>query len=191
MEKKVPELHKFLSTRKCTNKSGKPYSFEPHDERHEEYNKRGLNLQNINSIDDFVQSFKICDVFTQMKNACLEENDSVKQCKKPPNFEENLDQMRIALRHSNFLSKPEKKQRLENMKGEKLNKNFKNIVDVSRDVRRDNIMKVIRHNSFSNFNNLNLHILDRDEDMLEPNFEDQIKILLACEADQERSTGLK
>ena len=33
MKKKVPGLSEYLSTRKCNNKTGKPYSAEPLDER--------------------------------------------------------------------------------------------------------------------------------------------------------------
>ena len=85
MKKKVPGLSEYLSTRKCNNKTGKPYSAEPLDERHEEFNKRGLNLQNVRSLDDFTQNFKICDVYLDMKEACLKENGlsdgKVESCK--------------------------------------------------------------------------------------------------------------
>ena len=85
MKKKVPGLSEYLSTRKCNNKTGKPYSAEPLDERHEEFNRRGLNLQNVRSLDDFTQNFKICDVYLDMKEACLKENGlsdgKVESCK--------------------------------------------------------------------------------------------------------------
>ena len=45
MMKEYPQLYEYLSTRKFTNKTNKPYAFEPLDERHEEFNKRGVNLQ--------------------------------------------------------------------------------------------------------------------------------------------------
>ena len=57
LTQKVPELKEYLDIRKCTNFTGMPYANEPHDERHEELNKRGLNMQNIQTVDDFKQSF--------------------------------------------------------------------------------------------------------------------------------------
>jgi hypothetical protein len=61
LAQQVPDLKKYLDARKCTNFTGKDYSSEPHDEHHEEYNKRGLNMQNIRTVDDFKQSFKLVD----------------------------------------------------------------------------------------------------------------------------------
>ena len=46
-------LYEYLDTRKFTNKKGIPYCFSPHDERHEEYNKRGLNFQKVRNVQTF------------------------------------------------------------------------------------------------------------------------------------------
>ena len=59
MEKTQPELYQYLSTRKFTNKTGNPYGFEPHDERHEEFNKLGLNFQNNRTTEAFATSFAV------------------------------------------------------------------------------------------------------------------------------------
>ena len=56
-KKHVPELKEYLDVRKCSNFTSKPYTSEPHDERHEEFNNRGLNMQNVKTADDFKQSF--------------------------------------------------------------------------------------------------------------------------------------
>ena len=70
------EIDKFLETNLCN------INF---IERHEEFNRRGLNLQNVRSLDDFTQNFKICDVYLDMKEACLKENGlsdgKVESCK--------------------------------------------------------------------------------------------------------------
>ena len=42
MMKEHPQLYEYLSTRKYTNKTNKPYAFELLDEHHEEFNKRGV-----------------------------------------------------------------------------------------------------------------------------------------------------
>jgi hypothetical protein len=70
MAKNVPELKEYLDVRKCSNFTSKPYASEPHDERHEEFNKRG---QNVKTADDFKQSFQLVDHYTQMKDSCFED----------------------------------------------------------------------------------------------------------------------
>ena len=73
LAKKAPELDKYLSVRRCSNFKAQPYASEPHDERHEEFNKRGLNMQRIRTADDFKQSFQLVDHYTQLKNSCFED----------------------------------------------------------------------------------------------------------------------
>ena len=58
--KSVPELHEYLANRKSTNIIiGDPFDAELYDERHEEYNKRGLNLLNIKIVEDFQKAFQM------------------------------------------------------------------------------------------------------------------------------------
>ena len=64
-----------MDPRKCTNLTKKYYGSDPHDERHEEYNKRGLNMQNIRTVDDFKQSFILVDHYDKIKKSCFEDND--------------------------------------------------------------------------------------------------------------------
>ena len=77
LNEKVPELKKYLDLRRCSNFSGKPYGSEPHDERPEEFNKRGLNMQNVKTVEDFKQSFQLVDHFIQLKESCFEEFDII------------------------------------------------------------------------------------------------------------------
>ena len=106
MKKKVPGLSEYLSTRKCNNKTGKPYSAEPLDKRHEEFNRRGLNLQIVRSLDDFTQNFKICDVYLDMKEACLKENGlsdgKVESCKALKSISIRSDLFMISLPGGRF-----------------------------------------------------------------------------------------
>ena len=41
-QKNVPKLHEYLKMRKCTNFTGDLFNFQPHNARHEEYNKLGM-----------------------------------------------------------------------------------------------------------------------------------------------------
>ena len=47
MSANAPELKTYLDTSQTSNFTRKDYAGEPHDERHEEYNKRGLNMQRV------------------------------------------------------------------------------------------------------------------------------------------------
>ena len=62
---KAPELEKYVNVRRCSNIKAQPYANEPHDERHKEFNKRGLNMQRIRTADDFKQSFQLVEHYTQ------------------------------------------------------------------------------------------------------------------------------
>ena len=55
MSDNAPELKNYLDTRQTSNFTRKDYAGEPHDERHEEYNKRGLNMQRVKTVHDFKQ----------------------------------------------------------------------------------------------------------------------------------------
>ena len=60
---KVPELQEYLDQRRSSNFTGNDYANEAHDERHEEFNKRGLGFQNIKTADHSKQSFQLVDHF--------------------------------------------------------------------------------------------------------------------------------
>ena len=53
LSERAPLLKEYIDKRKCSNFTGNTYGNEPHDERHEEFNKRGLNMQNVQTADDF------------------------------------------------------------------------------------------------------------------------------------------
>ena len=69
----APELKKYLNNRRCSNFTKQPYASEPHDERHEEFNKRGLNIRNVRTVKDFKQSFQLVDHYNQRKEPCFKD----------------------------------------------------------------------------------------------------------------------
>ena len=148
----------------------------------------------MRSLEDFVQNFKICDAYADMKKACLGDyglgTGNSDTCGKPPDYEENILKMRVRLRGQKYLSEPEKNQRLANLNGDPLNKDLNRLVSLSRAARKNNVMKVIRHQAFDNFENYKLNILENNEDKLSYNLESHIKILIACEADIEKKAFL-
>ena len=52
MMKENPGLYEYLRTRRFTNKSGNDFGYEPHDERHEVYNKKGMSFGQNRSLEE-------------------------------------------------------------------------------------------------------------------------------------------
>ena len=72
MMKENPGLYEYLRTRRFTNKSGNDFGYEPYDEQHEEYNKKGIRADLLEywhnsksdpefDIKDFYESLLKCD----------------------------------------------------------------------------------------------------------------------------------
>ena len=106
---KAPELHTYLKFRKNTNFTKQPFSAEPHDERHEEFNKRGVNMQNIKTVEDFKQSFQLIDAYTEVKEICFADFDIIPHGGNTvtiPDYEENIRKMRYTMRKNKYLNNP-------------------------------------------------------------------------------------
>ena len=193
---KVPELKEYLDIRKCTNFTGMPYANEPHDERHEEFNKRGLNMQNIQTVDDFKQSFQLVDHYMQMKENIFEDYDIKMHggnITSVQNYEENILKMRVAMRKQSYLNKPEREMGMFSLENKELNPQLTNIVKIAQEQRQDNIMNVIRHNDFSSGYNYGAKfevLKDESKDRLGMNFETQLNILIASEENPELRENL-
>ena len=101
----MPELNKYLDARKTSNFTNEPYCSEPHDERHEEYNKRGLNMQNVRTVEDFQQSFKLVDHYNELKESCFDDYNIKMHSGNTitiQNYEDNILKMRVAMRNNSF-----------------------------------------------------------------------------------------
>ena len=197
LSKCVPELKKYLDMRKCSNFSKKPYCSEPHDERHEEFNKRGLNMQNIKTAEDFKQSFQLVDHYTQMKEACFDDYDIKMHGGNiitNIDYEENILKMRVSMRKISFLTKPQQDRPMLSMQNKELNPQLPNIFKIAQKQKQEDVMNVIRHNDFNCGYNTSakLDILKNEkEDKLGINFETQLEILIASEENPELRENLK
>ena len=193
----VPELSKYLNDRKCSNFTRQPYSSEPHDERHEEFNKRGLNMQNIKTADDFKQSFQLIDHYNKMKESCFEDYEIKMHGGNIitiQDYEDNISKMRVCMRKESYLTKPDQTHRTFSLENHELNHQLPNIIDIANKQRQENIMKVIRHNNFNAgySNDAKLQVLkDETEDKLAINYETQLQILIASEENPELRENLK
>ena len=106
----------------------KLYGNEPHDE---EFNKRGLNMQNVKTVEDFQQSFQLVDHFIQMKESCFDEYDIRMHGGNVitnQNYEENIAKMRVSMRKVSHLTKPNSEKVMLSMENKELNAQLPNIV---------------------------------------------------------------
>ena len=192
-----PELRDYLDARRCTNLSNKPFAYEPLDERNEEYNKRGLNMQKIQTVDDFKRSFKLVDSFTELKQSIFDDYEMKMHggnTSSVVDYEENILKMRVAMRKQSFLNRPEKEMNMISLQNQKLNPKLIDIVNITQSERQTNILNIIRHNSFvCGFNrDSGFKVLAQDaKDKLATNYEIQLEILIASEVDPEIRENLR
>ena len=196
LAEKAPELYEYLQKRKCSNFTKRPYAHEPFDERHEEYNKRGLNMQNIKTVEDFKQSFKLIDKYMEMKESVFDDyNIKIHGGNVPSvvNYEGNVLKMRVAMRKQSYLNRPEKENGMFSMDNKELNPKIADIVKIAQDQRQENILKVMRHNDFSSGFTSGVKfktLKDEGGDKLETNFETQLNILIASEENADMRENL-
>ena len=151
MEKSRPELQNYLETRLFCNSSGKPFRAEPYDEKHEEYNRKGMRFQNNKTEKEFANSFTIVNTYVEMRETVLNDlglDTKSDQSYRSQNFEPNIHDMRLMMRARKYLSEPTENDNLVSLSGEELDENILNIFDISRKVRQDNILKVMNRSDF-------------------------------------------
>ena len=73
----IMDIHTEYADKKLheTNFTHKDFAFEPFDKRQEEFNKRGMNIQNIRTVDDCKQSLKLVDKYMEMKESVFDDYD--------------------------------------------------------------------------------------------------------------------
>ena len=197
LSERAPLLKEYIDKRKCSNFTGNTYGNEPHDERHEEFNKRGLNMQNIQTADDFKQSFQLVDHYMEMKESIFEEYDIKMHggnITSVHNYEENILKMRVAMRKESYLNKPERDIGMYSLEKKELNPQLLNIANIAHNQRQENIMNVIRHNDFNSGYNSSAKfevLKHNSKETLGINFETQLNILIASEENPEMRENLQ
>ena len=148
--KSVPELHEYLANRKSTHIIVDPFDAELYDERHEEYNKRGLNLLNIKIVEDFQKAFLLVDEFSNVKDACfrdigLKANGGENQ-PNIPNYEPHIKKMRVCMRSNNYLNLPEENSALKSLgSNQLLNPKLLQLKTIANRQKTENIPNVMRY----------------------------------------------
>ena len=125
MLKENPVLYEYLKTRRFSNKTGKHFGYEPHDELHEEYNKRGMSFGPNKTIEEMKTSFAVADPYRAMRDAVFKEYQVTANNEylyKTLDYEENIFKMRLKMRSQAYLTEPSNKNELKSFGGEKLDK---------------------------------------------------------------------
>ena len=195
--KNAPELHEYMKLRKCTNFTGDLFNFQPHDARHEEYNKLGMNLQKIKSEQDFEKSFLLVDDFYEAKRNTYKDLglcDDYDTKIVIPDIENNVIKMRTGMRTKGYLTNPEEERKVETIDNIKMNEDVKHIIKLANQQRRKDVINVIRHNdfSFSYSNGAKLKLFSEnieENKALDLNY--QIKVLLKTVHDEDEKECLK
>ena len=191
--KNAPELFEYLKIRKCTNFTGDLFNFQPHDARHEEYNKLGMNLQKINNEKDFEKSFLLVDDFYEAKKHTLKEvglNDQADVKIVIPQVENNILKMRTGMRSKGYLNHPEEDRAVDTIENVKMNEDVKDIIRKANHQRRKDVVNVLRYNDFSyGFSNTDgkLDIFAKEDDKKNAHdLDHQIKILMKTVSGDEK-----
>ena len=190
---KVHVLGQYMAKRMCTNFTNKNFNSEPYDERHEEFNKRGLNMFNIRSIDDFKKAFLLVDEYMAVKKTCfsdidikLPENESDP---KLPNYQNYVQKMRLHMRKYSYLDNPYKERTLHSLRSnEPLNPQLLHLVEIATKQKNENILNVMRFNDFdSGFKSRSaIDVVNANAEYnLDTNHELHAKILIECIDDLE------
>ena len=189
----APSLSKYMETRRFTNKTGNPYCYSPHDERHEEYNKRGMNFQKVRTLNSFKENFAVCDDYSKMRDNCLENDYKLKNqentISKVPNYDQNVQQMRVLMRTKRYLSNPLKESELLTLSETPVNESLSNITNIAKEQRRENVMKIIKTNDFfCGFKTKKFDIFGSNTAKID--YRDQVKIFIGSIESTEQKLSL-
>ena len=188
MSQSNPELSNYLSTRLFTNKSRKPYSAEPADELHEEYNRRGMRFQNNTDETTFSNSFTIVNDYFDMRDSHMSElglKTEHDQKYRTHNLELNVTDMRIFMRRANYLNNPSAENVVKSLGGEELNESILKIQDIAISTRQENILQAMNKSDFfSSYPSTKCNFFQNDTE-IEPDYEEQIRILISSIEDKD------
>ena len=186
-------LHEYIKTRKFTNKTGLPYCYSPHDERHEEYNKRGLNFQKARNVQTFKENFSVCDQYKEMKDNCFKDDYNIKNqdnhIPETPNYEDNIRLMRTVMRTKKYLSEPAKSSGLLALNENEMDKGILKVTDLAKETKKENVFSIIKSNDFfCGFKKKNFEIFGKNK--IDVDYNEQIKIFIGSLEDNEQKLSL-
>ena len=194
---KAPKFYEYLKLRKNSNFTKEKFSAEPYDERHEEFNKRGVKIQTNKTIEDFQQSFQLIDHYNEVKEKCFEDYDIKSHGGNVitiPEYEDNIRKMRVCMRKSKYLNNSMDNEPFTSISDSDQNPELKNIISRSQNQKIEDVLNVLRHHDFEKgySNDAHLCVLKEEtKDKLDMNFATQIRILIESEPDLEQREQMR
>ena len=161
--------------------------------RHEEFNKRGMSVLQIEDAKDFQIAFALVDELTELEKKCMDDygvqTESDKHYYNTVDTEYKVHQMRILLRNKRYLSEPEKIAPRRSLGGEEMDQSFLNIMTTAKNKRRDNVLKMIQSNSLlCSLKSSKVNVFKTKKENIDHN--EHIKILIASEQNEEARMNL-
>ena len=189
-KEKVPEVFENLIKNEGVNSSNLPFSSQPHDAVHEEYNKKGVNVFRGEDVSDFSQAFSIVDDVYELPSKMFDYSDVTDRMDTPqakvPDYEPLVKQIRTGIRKSQYYMTPNKDKELCSMTGAALNPQLSNIYRSGVSARDSDIRNVIRYNDINKgYSNKNcIPVLNsekenpKSDDIIIKNLQTEIKIMI-------------
>ena len=152
MEMNNKELYDHLSTRLCSNINKVPLNSQPQDARHEEMNKAAQNMFPGKSLEELDLACCIVDDVSLLRKQSFSDM-GITERDTPriviPDYSILITKIRYAIRKNEYFSSPHLKKAAYSIDGNELNESLSNIFEISHQRRKDDILKVVRFNDFS------------------------------------------
>ena len=124
-QKYAPKIYENLHKNEGINETNLPFSAQPHDAIHEQYNKKGAKIFKAEEVEDFDLAFTIVDdiyaLRSKMFNNCDISDKMNENQAKIPNYEPLIMNIRKGLRKTKFYLTPENDNTLKSISGLALN----------------------------------------------------------------------
>ena len=135
---------------------------------------------NVKSVEDLLRKFEIVGPYYNMRKTVMDEHNiktDFEKTHKVQEYDSDILDMRVKMRAAKYLSEPEKKQKATSLSGENI-KDILDIINKAKDVKKNNLLKMIRHNTFfCNFGKKKVDVFSEDENHID--YDEEIRILLS------------
>ena len=149
----------------------------------------GMRFQKNTTEEQFSKSFGLVHVYSELKDSVRQELGLSLDSKndfEQPDYEGNIEDMRMCMRRNEYLSKPHEENGVQALNGEKLDDELLNVINIAKEVKKNNVIQIIKKNDF--FTKLDSMKIDVFQSVsFEADKDQQIKVLIgAIEEDEER-----
>lgn len=146
-----------------------------------------MRFQNNTNETTFSNSFTIVNDYFEMRESHMSElglKTEQDQKYRTHNLELNVTDMRIHMRRENYLNNPSVENVVKTLGGEELNESILKIQDIAVSTRQENILQAMNKSDFfARYPSTKCNFFQNDT--VEPDYEEQIRILISSIEDKE------